>query len=83
MPLAGLVARTASVWLQRGPCRIRRVSGVPGRVHIDIRGVHLPGHGELARAVEGHGVLVRTGVFRAHMLVSLVNDGPVTLLLEV
>lgn len=28
------------------------------------------------------GVPVQTGVFRAHMLVELVNDGPVTLILE-
>jgi D-tyrosyl-tRNA(Tyr) deacylase len=30
-----------------------------------------------------HGVAVATGRFRAEMLVALVNDGPVTLLLEV
>lgn len=35
-----------------------------------------------ARALEGHGVPVRLGVFRAMMEVSLVNDGPVTLLLD-
>ena len=37
---------------------------------------------ELARSVAAHGVPVQTGVFRAHMLVSLVNDGPVTIVLE-
>jgi D-tyrosyl-tRNA(Tyr) deacylase len=37
---------------------------------------------ELVVAVRGLGVPVRTGVFRAHMRVSLVNDGPVTILLE-
>lgn len=36
----------------------------------------------LVEAVRGQGVTVQTGVFRAHMLVSLVNDGPVTILLE-
>lgn len=29
-----------------------------------------------------HGLRVETGVFQAHMAVSLVNDGPVTLILE-
>jgi D-tyrosyl-tRNA(Tyr) deacylase len=34
-------------------------------------------------AVRARGVTVAEGVFRAHMQVALVNDGPVTLLLEV
>lgn len=33
-------------------------------------------------AARTHGVRVETGVFQAHMAVSLVNDGPVTLLVE-
>lgn len=33
-------------------------------------------------SVEKHGLAVRRGVFRAHMEVSLVNDGPVTILLD-
>jgi D-tyrosyl-tRNA(Tyr) deacylase len=33
-------------------------------------------------AVRGLGVRVETGIFQAHMEVSLVNDGPVTLILE-
>jgi D-aminoacyl-tRNA deacylase len=33
-------------------------------------------------AVEAAGVRVATGVFQAHMQVALVNDGPVTLMLE-
>ncbi len=37
---------------------------------------------EVARAVAAAGVEVRTGVFRAHMRVSLVNDGPVTIWLD-
>ena len=37
---------------------------------------------ELARAVAAAGVAVQKGVFRAHMVVSLVNDGPVTILLD-
>jgi D-tyrosyl-tRNA(Tyr) deacylase len=35
-----------------------------------------------ARSLEGLGVLVQTGQFMAHMQVSLVNDGPVTILLD-
>lgn len=33
-------------------------------------------------ALRDQGVSVREGIFRAHMLVSLVNDGPVTILLD-
>jgi D-aminoacyl-tRNA deacylase len=36
----------------------------------------------LAGALEGRGVRVGRGVFGAHMHVELVNDGPVTILLE-
>jgi D-tyrosyl-tRNA(Tyr) deacylase len=32
--------------------------------------------------VRAHGVEVATGVFGAHMEVDLVNDGPVTIMLE-
>ncbi len=35
-----------------------------------------------ARALEGLGVRVARGVFRAHMEIELVNDGPVTLVLD-
>ena len=35
-----------------------------------------------ARALESRGVRVARGVFGAHMLVELTNDGPVTILLE-
>lgn len=35
-----------------------------------------------ARELEGMGLRVATGVFRAHMQVALVNDGPVTILLD-
>ena len=39
--------------------------------------------GEFVAALRALGAEVATGVFGAHMEVSLVNDGPVTLLLEV
>jgi len=35
-----------------------------------------------ARALREAGVPVETGVFQAHMLVEIHNDGPVTILLE-
>ena len=37
---------------------------------------------EFVRAVRALGVRVETGVFQAHMAVELVNDGPVTILLD-
>ena len=37
---------------------------------------------ELVRALRALGVPVETGVFQAHMSVELVNDGPVTILLD-
>ncbi len=33
-------------------------------------------------ALAGHGVTVERGVFRTHMEIELVNDGPVTLMIE-
>ncbi|MFO7767236.1 MAG: D-aminoacyl-tRNA deacylase [Pelovirga sp.] len=37
---------------------------------------------QFAALLKGLGVVVQTGVFRAEMAVDLVNDGPVTLLLD-
>lgn len=37
---------------------------------------------EFVRAVESLGVRVATGVFQAHMSLELVNDGPVTILVD-
>jgi len=37
---------------------------------------------EFCRALRALGVRVETGVFQAHMAVELVNDGPVTILLD-
>ena len=36
----------------------------------------------LRRGIAGRGIAVETGKFQAHMEVSLLNDGPVTLLLD-
>ncbi len=37
---------------------------------------------DFVTAARSQGIKVATGVFRAHMKVSLINDGPVTLLLD-
>jgi D-tyrosyl-tRNA(Tyr) deacylase len=37
---------------------------------------------EYVRALRGFGLKVETGVFQTHMEVELVNDGPVTILLD-
>jgi D-tyrosyl-tRNA(Tyr) deacylase len=37
---------------------------------------------DVVRALQEAGIRVATGVFRAHMDVELINDGPVTMLLD-
>jgi D-aminoacyl-tRNA deacylase len=37
---------------------------------------------DVGRALEGYGLRVATGIFQAEMQVELVNDGPVTILLD-
>jgi len=37
---------------------------------------------EFVRALQSHGVRVATGTFQAHMSLEIVNDGPVTILLD-
>lgn len=39
-------------------------------------------YNQFVAAVAGQGITVATGVFRAHMDVALVNDGPVTLIID-
>lgn len=41
-----------------------------------------PMFARLAELLRAAGVPTQTGVFRAHMVVTLVNDGPVTILLD-
>jgi D-tyrosyl-tRNA(Tyr) deacylase len=41
-----------------------------------------PMFGRVVEAVRGQGVVVATGVFRAAMSVKIVNDGPITIVLE-
>ena len=37
---------------------------------------------QVAEALRGEGITVEMGIFAAHMLVALVNDGPVTFMLD-
>ena len=39
-------------------------------------------YNSVAAELKGHGLIVETGTFQAHMDVRLLNDGPVTLLLD-
>jgi D-tyrosyl-tRNA(Tyr) deacylase len=39
-------------------------------------------YGHFTQALREQGIAVQTGVFQAHMLVSIENDGPVTVMLE-
>jgi|ERR1700731_19553 D-tyrosyl-tRNA(Tyr) deacylase len=57
---------------QRRPSFIQAAPPEPGKALYE----------EFVRAFEALGVRVQTGVFQAHMSVELVNDGPVTILLD-
>jgi D-aminoacyl-tRNA deacylase len=57
---------------QRRPSFIQAAPPDPGKALYE----------EFVRAVEVLGVRVQTGIFQAHMSVELVNDGPVTILLD-
>jgi len=54
----------------------------PSFVHAARPEVAKPLVETFAQALRDHGVHVETGVFGAHMLVEIHNDGPVTILLE-
>jgi D-tyrosyl-tRNA(Tyr) deacylase len=57
---------------QRRPSFIQAAPPEPGKALYE----------EFVRALRGLGVTVATGVFQTHMSVELVNDGPVTILLD-
>lgn len=44
--------------------------------------VALPLYERFVSALRGHGLTVETGRFQAHMEVALVNDGPITILID-
>jgi D-tyrosyl-tRNA(Tyr) deacylase len=57
---------------QRRPSFIQAASAEQGKALYE----------EFVRALRSLGVRVETGVFQAHMSVELINDGPVTILLD-
>lgn len=57
---------------QRRPSFVRAAPPEPGKALYE----------EFVRALRALGVRVETGVFQTHMSVELVNDGPVTILLD-
>jgi D-aminoacyl-tRNA deacylase len=62
-----------------GDCRAgRRPSFIDAAEPVEAERLYL----RLAEKVRGLGLAVETGAFRADMKVELVNDGPVTLLLD-
>jgi D-tyrosyl-tRNA(Tyr) deacylase len=62
-----------------GDCRTgRRPSFIEAAEPVEAERLYL----RFAEKVRGHGLTVETGKFRADMKVDLLNDGPVTLLLD-
>ena len=57
---------------QRRPSFIQAAPPEPGKALYE----------EFVRALQGLGVTVATGVFQTHMSVEIVNDGPITILLD-
>jgi D-tyrosyl-tRNA(Tyr) deacylase len=62
-----------------GDCRKGRRPGFDRAMAPELAA---PAFERFAGMVGAHGVPVQKGVFRAHMAVALVNDGPVTILLD-
>jgi len=55
----------------------------PSFIHAADPGVADPLVQQVAERTAGHGVTVATGEFGAYMEVDLVNDGPVTIMIEI
>jgi D-aminoacyl-tRNA deacylase len=62
-----------------GDCRKGRRPGFDAAAPVDKARVL---YDYVVTRIRGKGLVTETGVFQAHMEVELVNDGPVTLLLE-
>jgi D-tyrosyl-tRNA(Tyr) deacylase len=77
----------ADVGGESSPCPIHALRGHAQGNQAELHRRRPPGQGEelyetYVREVRAAGVPVQTGIFGAHMSVELVNDGPVTVLLE-
>jgi D-tyrosyl-tRNA(Tyr) deacylase len=62
-----------------GDCRRGRRPSFDGAARPELGRVL---YEDVVRALEESGIRVQTGTFQAHMNVELVNDGPVTVLLD-
>ncbi len=62
-----------------GDCRKGRRPGFTGAANPDIADEY---YLEFVEKAKNMGINVQTGRFRSHMMVELVNDGPVTLLID-
>ncbi len=71
-------------WLYRNSrsMAMRADSGVPVFYGAAPPDQGKAGYEDFVRALQALNVRVETGVFQAHMSVELVNDGPVTILLD-
>jgi D-tyrosyl-tRNA(Tyr) deacylase len=76
---AGGSVLVVSQFTLQGDCRKGRRPSFDGAAPGPVARAH---YEEVVRRLRESGLPVATGVFQAHMEVELVNDGPVTLLLD-
>ena len=79
LPEVGGAVLVVSQFTLLGDCRKGRRPGFTAAAPPELADALYAG---FAAALRARGLTVATGVFRAEMLVHLVNDGPVTLLLD-
>jgi D-tyrosyl-tRNA(Tyr) deacylase len=79
LPEVGGAVLVVSQFTLLGDCRKGRRPGFTEAAPPELADAL---YADFAAALRARGLTVATGVFRAEMLVHLVNDGPVTLLLD-
>ena len=79
LPEVGGAVLVVSQFTLLGDCRKGRRPGFTEAAPPELADAL---YGDFAATLRARGLTVATGVFRAEMLVHLVNDGPVTLLLD-